>query len=185
MPKVSNMIETPRLILRHWLESDTEPFIKLNQDKEVRRYFPNTLTVEETITAIEKIKHNFATRGFSWYAVELKENHKFIGFIGLEVPSFEACFTPCIEIGWRLAREYWGQGLAVEGAQKCLEIGFNEHNFKEIVAFTPKINTPSQRVMQKLGMSYNPADDFYHPKLPKESPLSLHVLYRLHKKDFS
>lgn len=178
------MIETSRLILRSWQDSDTEPFIKLNQDKEVRRYFPNLLTPEETIANINKIKNNFVTRGFSWYAVELKENHKFIGFIGLEVPSFETHFTPCIEIGWRLDREYWGQGLATEGALKCLELGFNEYNFNEIVAFTAKINKPSERVMQKLGMTYDPADDFYHPKLPKESPLCQHILYRIKKHDF-
>jgi len=178
------MYETKRLILRNWRDSDTEPFIKLNQDKEVRRYFPNILSSEETIASINKIKNNFATRGFSWYAAELKENHKFIGFIGLEVPGFEAHFTPCIEIGWRLAHEYWGQGLATEGAKKCLEIGFNEYNFNEIVAFTAKINKPSERVMQKLGMVHDAQDDFYHPKMQKEHLLSLHVLYRLSKSNF-
>ncbi len=178
------MIETRRLILRQWQKSDIEPFIQLNQDVEVMRYFPNILSSDETIALIEKIKNKFAAQGFGWWATELKENHKFIGFIGLNIPDFEADFTPCVEIGWRLAHEYWGQGLAVEGAKKCLEIGFNEFNLNEIVSFTAKNNHPSERVMQKLSMIYDAASDFYHPKLASDHPLSLHVLYRLNKKDF-
>lgn len=178
------MIETPRLILRHWQDSDIEPFIKINQDEEVMEYFPKVFSAGETIALVEKIKNKFATHGFGWYAVELKETHKFIGFIGLNIPDFEASFTPCVEIGWRLAKEYWGQGLAVEGARKCLEIGFNEFNLDEIVAFTAKINLRSERVMQKLGMVRDYAGDFYHPKVPRKHELSLHILYRLTKKDF-
>lgn len=173
------MIETSRLILRQWQESDIKPFIQLNQDIDVMRYFPNTLSPDETIALIEKINNKFAIQGFGWWATELKENHKFIGFIGLNIPDFEADFTPCVEIGWRLAHEYWGQGMAVEGAKKCLEIGFNEFNLNEIVSFTTKDNYRSERVMQKLGMIYDAASDFYHPKLASEHPLSLHVLYRI------
>ena len=170
---------TERLILRNWIDSDIEPFTKLNQDTEVMEYFPNILSAEETIALIEKIKNKFSMQGFGWYAAELKENHKFIGFIGLNIPDFKADFTPCVEIGWRLAHEYWGHGLAVEGAKKCLEIGFNEFNLNEIVSFTTKNNHRSERVMQKLGMIYDAASDFHHPKLASEHPLSLHVLYRI------
>lgn len=177
------MIETPRLILRQWQESDIEPFIQLNQNEEVMRYFPNTLSLDETMALIEKIKNKFAAQGFGWWATELKENHKFIGFIGLNIPDFETDFTPCVKIGWRLAHEYWGQGLTVEGAKKCLEIGFNELNLSEIVSFTTKDNYRSERVMQKLGIIRDVNFDFHHPKLALDHPLSLHMLYRLSKKD--
>ena len=173
------MYETKRLILREWLDKDLEPFFALNQDLEVMRYFPKILTMQETIDFIIRIKNEFEVNHFGLYACELKNTHQFIGFVGLAIPNFEAPFTPCVEIEWRIAKEFWGQGLAVEAAQKCLEIGFNEFNLNEIIALTAKINKKSERVMQKLNMTHDEKENFYHPKLPKEHPLSLHVLYRL------
>jgi 3-dehydroquinate dehydratase/shikimate dehydrogenase len=175
------MYETERLILREWQDKDFEPFFVLNQDHDVMEFFPDVLSYQETIDLIAKFKNKFKVNGFSFYTCELKDTRQFIGSIGLNIPDFIAHFTPCVEIGWRVAKEFWGQGLAVEAAEKCLEIGFTQFNLDEIVSFTAKINTKSARVMQKLGMTYDESDDFYHPKLPKKHPLSLHVLYRIHK----
>lgn len=173
------MYETERLLLRQWTDDDLQSFIKINQDQTVMKYYPSTLSVSDTINMVARIKNKFKTNGFGLYAVVLKETQQFIGYIGLNTPDFQAYFTPCVEIGWRLAKEYWGQGLAVEGAKKCLELGFNQFNLNEIVSFTAKINTQSERVMQKLGMAYEVDGDFHHPKLPREHRLSLHVLYRI------
>lgn len=173
--------ETERLILRDWIDSDIEPFIKLNQDPQVMEFFPNYYTKDETIASIERFKKSLTEFGYSLYACELKSNQQFIGFIGLLHRDFDLPFAPCVEIGWRLSKEYWGQGLAVEGAKKCLEIGFGEFNLNEIVSFTAKINHRSERVMQKLCMLYDGGGDFCHPKLPIEHPLNLHILYRISK----
>lgn len=158
-----------------------EPFSKLNQDADVMEFFPKIFNQQDTLELINKIKDKFKANGFGFYTVILKNSEQFVGSIGLNIPDFEAHFTPCVEIGWRVAKEYWGQGLAVEAAQKCLDIGFTEFNLNEIVSFTAKINKKSERIMQKLGMTHNIADDFCHSKLSKEHPLSLHVLYRITK----
>lgn len=171
--------ETERLILREWQDKDFDPFFALNQDLEVMRYFPNIFSHQETVDLVTKIKIKFNINGFGFYSCELRDTGQFIGSIGLNVPDFSAHFTPCVEVGWRVAKEFWGQGLAVEASQKCLEIGFNQFGLDEIVSFTAKINHNSQRVMQKLGMTNNEAEDFEHPKLNSNHPLALHVLYRM------
>ena len=175
------MYETNRLILREWQDKDSEPFVKLNQDPDVMEFFPKLKTKDETIASITSIKNGFKEKYFGLYACELKDTHQFIGFVGLDIPVFEAPFTPCVEIGWRIAKEFWGQGLAVEAAHKCFEIGFNIFNLDEIVSFTAIPNKKSERVMQKLGMNHNEGENFYHPNLHNEHTLSLHVLYRLTK----
>lgn len=177
------MIETQRLILRNWQDSDTEPFAALNQDPQVMEHFPSVLTREETIAFIDKCKQHYSTYGYTLYACELKDNHQLIGFVGLMYRA-DLPFSPCVEIGWRLAKDYWGQGLASEAALKCLEIGFTEFNLAEIVSCTSTINKRSERLMQKLGMIHDAGGNFYHPKLPKEHPLSLHVLYRINRNDW-
>lgn len=171
--------ETPRLILREWLDDDFDNYLALNQDADVMQYFPKTLSHEETLALVPKLKKSFNEHGFGFYTCELKETKEFVGRIGLGIPDFEAHFTPCVEVGWRIAKKFWGQGLAVEAALKCFEIGFTQFNLNEIVAFTTKTNKKSEKVMQKLGMTHTPEDDFYHPKLEKSSPLALHVLYRM------
>lgn len=173
--------ETKRLILRNWINSDIEPFIKLNQDQKVMEFFPNCYTKDESIASIEIFKKALTEFGYCMYACELKTSKQFIGFIGLMRRDFDLPFAPCVEIGWRLSKEYWGQGLATEAAHKCLEIGFNEFNLNEIVSFTAKVNKRSIKLMQNLGMIHDDCGDFYHPKPPKEHPLSLHVLYRMTK----
>ena len=128
---------------------------------------------------IDRALANMRRDGFTMFAAELRETGEFIGFIGLSVPCFEAHFTPCVEVGWRLAAAYWGRGLATEGARAALRFGFDELGLREIVSFTVPANVRSRRVMEKLGMTHDPADDFDHPSLPQGHPLRRHVLYRL------
>lgn len=176
--------ETQRLILRDWQDTDIEPYVELNQDSEVLRYFPRLYSREESMADIKEFKQQLIDYGYTIYACELKETNSFIGFVGLNKRD-DMPFSPCVEIGWRLAKECWGQGYAPEAALKCLDIAFNELNLLEVVAFTPEINIPSQRVMQKIGMTYNPIDDFKHYKVLASHQLSEHVLYRIKKSDFN
>ncbi len=176
--------ETTRLIIREWQDNDFDNYFTLNQDIEVMKHFPKTLSHEESMALIHKIKSSFKIHGFGFYTCELKDTKEFVGSVGLSVPDFNAHFTPCVEIGWRIAKKFWGQGLAVEAARKCFEIGFTQLNLNEIVAFTSSNNHKSERIMQKLGMTHNVNDDFHHPKLAKEHPLSFHVLYRITKENW-
>lgn len=172
-------IFTERLVLRSWRKEDIEPFAAMNQDCRVMECFPNILSIDETVAFIEKINAHFAQHGFGLYACTLRDSHEFIGFVGLNIPTFEAHFTPCVEIGWRLAFDHWGKGYATEAAQKVLKIGFEDYKLKEIVSFTTQQNARSRRVMEKLGMTHHEIDDFYHPNLLLDHSLSRHVLYRL------
>ena len=173
------MVETERLRLREWRDEDLEPFARMNADPRVMEFFPSLLTPEETAAGMERAREHWARHGFGWWAAELKETGEFIGFLGLAVPGFEAHFTPCVEIGWRLAAEQWGRGLATEGARASLRYGFEELGLKEIVSFTTVSNVRSRRVMEKIGMTRNPADDFEHPGIAEGNPLRRHVLYRI------
>ena len=170
-------IETPRLRLRRWRADDLEPFAALNADPEVMEHFPSTLSREETAAAVGRVEKHFEGQGYGFWAVEVPGQAPFIGFIGLAVPAFETSFTPCVEIGWRLARPWWGQGLATEGARAALAYGFERLGLPEIVSFTVPGNTRSRRVMEKLGMRYS--EDFEHPRIDPQHPLCRHVLYRL------
>ena len=150
----------------------------MNADPETMRYFPSTLSPQESDAALEKITNGFEKHGFGRYAAELKSTGEFVGVIGLSVPAFEAAFTPCVEIGWRLVRQYWNQGFTTEGALSVLLYAFEDLGLPEIVSFTAVPNLPSQRVMEKIGMTHDPADDFDHPILPEGHWLKRHVLYR-------
>lgn len=184
MPATDTIAETDRLLLRRWRESDREPFFGMNSDARVMEFFPGTLSREESDALADKIEAHFAERGFGLCAAELKEERKFIGFIGLAVPSFEAHFTPCVEIGWRLAAECWGRGLATEGARRVVQLGFEELGLEEIVSFTTMANARSQRVMDRIGMHRDASEEFDHPGLPEGHPLGRHVLYRLKREDW-
>ncbi len=142
-------VETSRLMLRDWTEADLEPFRRLNADEEVMRYFPAILSSEETNAFYEAIQAEFKECGWGLYAVEVKDSHEFIGFVGFHRATFQADFTPCIEIGWRLKKEAWGKGYATEGAAACLEYGFSEWGLHEVYSFTAEVNKPSQKVMIK------------------------------------
>jgi RimJ/RimL family protein N-acetyltransferase len=173
------MYETKRLILRQWRDSDLIPFAAMGQDPLVMEYFPELLSFDETQAAIDRMKTKFAKDGFCFYACELKETHEFIGFIGLSVPSFTAHFTPCVEIGWRIASKHWGMGYATEGALKCLDIGFNEFMLDEIISIAVANNFKSRNVMQKIGMQQDVGGTFLHPNFAPDHPLARHVLYRI------
>ncbi len=174
-------LRTPRLVLRRWRETYRAPFARMNADPRVMEHFPACLTEAESNLAAGRIEAHFELHGFGLFAAELRETGDFTGFIGLAVPAFEAHFTPSVEIGWRLAPEYWNRGLATEGARAVLRYAFDELRLPEIVSFTVPANLPSRRVMEKIGLTHDPADDFDHPRLPEGHPLRRHVLYRIRR----
>lgn len=177
-------LETPRLILRPWQEEDLEPFAKLNADSRVMEYFPSLLTKQESDQMVKKIGEHFAQHGWGIWAVSVKNGASFIGFIGLAPVRFIADFNPAIEIGWRLAHEFWGKGYATEGAKACLQFAFETLHLLEVVSFTAVQNIRSQNVMRRLGMNHQPKDDFNHPLLPEGHPLRKHVLFRLNASEY-
>jgi RimJ/RimL family protein N-acetyltransferase len=170
------MIETPRLRLRRWRQSDREPFWRINADPRVMEFFPACLTREESDALVGLAESHFEKHGFGPFAAELRPGGELAGFIGLMVPAFDAYFTPCVEIGWRLGPGHWNQGLATEGAEAVARFAFADLRLREIVSFTVPGNTRSRRVMEKLGMAYE--GEFDHPRLPEGHPLRRHVLYR-------
>src|SRR5215831_7702168 len=174
-------LRTERLVLRDWTASDRPAFANLNGDLRVTELLPGPLSPRESDELFEKIQSHIHAHGFGLYAVELPGKYAFIGYIGLAIPSFEAKFTPCIEIGWRLAAEHWNQGYANEGARAALAFGFEWLRAEEIVSFTVPNNVRSRRVMEKIGMTHSPSDDFDHPLLPEGHPRRRHVLYRLRR----
>ena len=173
------MIETERLLLRPWRDADREPFFRITSDPRVMEFFPAVLTREQSDGLIDRCQAHYVQHGFTFFAAELRDSGELIGFIGLAYTPFNAHFTPCVEIGWRLGFEYWNQGLATQGAQAALRLGFEDLQLSEIVALTVTANMRSRRVMEKLGMTRSPADDFDHPRLPPGHPLRSHVLYRV------
>ncbi len=174
-------LTTKRLLLRPWKGSDREPFQQMNQDPQVMEFFPALLSHEQSDTLMKNIQRELIEKPYGFWAVELKNQIPFMGFVGLHEPTFEAAFTPCIEIGWRLSSQHWGKGYAYEAAQKILDYAFNDLGLEEIVSFTAKINKRSIKLMKKLGMQTNPNEDFDHPKVKEGNPLKRHVLYRLKK----
>ena len=177
----STELKTERLALRRWRDTDREPFAQMNRDPAVMEFFSTVLSREESNRMIDRIETQFEERGFSLWAAELSASSELIGFIGLSVPGFEAAFTPCVEIGWRLAAKHWGKGLATEGARAAVGFAFDALGLPELVSFTTVNNLRSRRVMEKLGMSRNPLEDFDHPSLPDDHPLRRHVLYRMQR----
>ena len=177
------MIETDRLLLRRWKERDREPFARINADPRVME-FMRPLSRAESDLLVDGIESRFREHGFGLYAVELRQEQSFIGFLGLAVPAFEARFTPCVEIGWRLGVDHWGRGLATEGATAVVRHAFGPLGLDSLVSFTVPANLSSRRVMEKIGMTHNPSDDFDHPNLPEGHPLRRHVLYRLSRSNW-
>jgi RimJ/RimL family protein N-acetyltransferase len=170
-------LTTDRLLLRQWKDSDYEPFAAMNADPVVMEHFLAPATRAESDAVIERSKAAFAERGFGLWAVEVKETGQFIGFTGMAVPRFEAHFLPAVEIGWRLAKDAWGNGYATEAARASLAYAFGPAGLEELVSFTATTNKPSQRVMERIGMTY--VEDFDHPRLPAGHRLQRHVLYRI------
>jgi len=170
---------TDRLVLRPWHEADLLPFAKMNADPKIMQYFPSPLSTEESDALAFKIMQELEEKNYGLWAVEVKDGCPFIGFVGLHYQDFPAHFTPCIEIGWRLAYEHQGKGYAFEAASKVKEYAFETLQLEEIVSFTAEINKKSIRLMEKLGMTAQPSDRFNRHSLPEEHPLRPHVLYRL------
>lgn len=174
-------LRTQRLLLRAWRDTDRSPFAALNADPKVMEHFPDTLTREKSDALVDRIEAFFADNGWGLWAVEVPGVHEFIGFIGLVPPSFDAHFTPCVEVGWRLAASAWGHGYAPEGARESLRFAFGVLGLDEVVSMTAVGNAKSRRVMEKIGMSHDPTDDFDHPNIADGHPLQRHVLYRIQK----
>jgi len=177
-------LRTPRTLLRQWKEADLPAWCAMNADPQVRRHFAGVQTEQEALGEAERIRHALLQRGWGFWALELPGRLPFAGCVGLIVTAFEAPFVPAVEIGWRLSRDAWGQGLATEAALAAASFAFDQLALDEIVAMTIPANTPSRRVMEKLGMRHDPADDFDHPRLPAGHPMQRHVLYRLDRATF-
>jgi RimJ/RimL family protein N-acetyltransferase len=172
-------LRTSRLILRPWRDTDPAPFAALNADPVVMEQFPAPLRREESDDLADRIAADIDERGWGLWAVEITGTATFAGFIGLNPATFDAPFTPAVEVGWRLAREHWGHGYATEGARAALAFGFDALALEEIVSFTTHGNARSRRVMERLGMRRDPADDFDNPNVADNHELRRHVLYRL------
>lgn len=186
-------LKTGRLLLRRLRADDLDSFAAMNADAAVMRYFRSPLTRDESAAFMQRIDTHFDTHGFGFWAVEEISSGNLVGLTGLARVMFDAPFAndarasgaPCVEIGWRFVAGVWGRGYAPEAARAALAAGFGRFGLDEIVAFTVPDNAPSRRVMQKLGMTYSPADDFEHPNLPEGHALRPHVLYRLKAADFA
>ena len=175
-------IETERLYLRQWQASDFVVFAAMNADPEVMKYFPKLLSATVSDIIANKCQQLIEENGWGFWALSLKEgsdnNDAFIGFVGLNQTHAEMSFAPCVEIAWRLRKEYWGQGYATEAARASLDFAFSELALDEVVAFTAVINQRSQLLMARIGMT-DTQDNFYHPALESNHPLAEHVLYKI------
>lgn len=171
------ILSTERLRLRPWREADFAPFAAMNADPAVMEHFPAVQAREESDAAARRIRDGIESRGWGLWAVEVVGGEPFIGFTGLAMPTFEAPFVPCTEVGWRLARSAWGRGYATEAARAALRFGFGELGLEEIVSFTALTNRRSIAVMERLGMRRD--IEFDHPRIAEGSPVRRHVLYRL------
>lgn len=169
--------ETERLRLRQWRATDREPFATLNADPKVMEFFPTLLTRDASDAIADRCQSLIQERGWGFWAAESKELGEFIGFVGLHIPSALLPFSPCVEIGWRLAFEHWGKGLASEAARGALRAAFQSLGLEEVVSFTAVGNRRSRAVMERLGM--RESGTFEHPQVPEDSPLRVHSLYRL------
>jgi RimJ/RimL family protein N-acetyltransferase len=176
---MKEFLKTERLLLRRWRDSDRLPFQQMNADPRVMEFFPALLSPAESDALVDRALAHFDRHGFGPFAVELLEDSTFAGFIGLSLPNFAAPFMPAVEIGWRLAFDSWGRGLATEGAQSVIRYAIEDLGLDNVVSFTVPENLRSRRVMEKLGMTHDSADDFDHPRLPEGHPMRRHVLYRL------
>jgi RimJ/RimL family protein N-acetyltransferase len=171
-------LHTKRCVLRPWKDSDLAPWCAMNADADVRRYFPSVATEEQARGEAQRCRDAIAQRGWGMWALEVPGVFPFAGFVGLAVPRYDAPWIPAVEIGWRLMRTAWGQGLATEAAQAALHFGLTRLDLHEIVAITVPTNTPSRRVMERLGMVHDEAADFDHPRIEAGHPLQRHTLYR-------
>ena len=165
-----------QVTLRQWRDSDLEPYAAMNADAEVMRYFPARFTYDQSKSSLERQRTLIEQRGWGLWALDV--DGLFAGSTGLAIPVFEAPFMPCVEVGWRLRREYWGRGIAYRGALHALDYGFSILKLAEIVSFTALANAPSRRLMERLGFVRDATSDFDHPSIPEGHQLRQHVFYR-------
>lgn len=184
MTATGPILTTERLILRRWHDADRGPFARLNGDPDVMRHFVQPLTAAESDALIDRIEAGFEDHGYGLWAVERRADGAFLGFAGLAWHTFEARFTPCVEVGWRFDRSAWGQGYATEAGRASLRFGFEDAGLAEILSWTSPLNRPSVAVMERLGMTRDPALDFDHPRVPEGHRLRRHVVYRLTRERF-
>jgi 3-dehydroquinate dehydratase/shikimate dehydrogenase len=177
-------IATARLLLRPWRASDREPFAAMNADPRVMEWFPRLMSAQESDAMATAIDGRMSEQGWGLWAVEVPGVAEFIGLIGLN-PDEDTLGYPVVEVGWRLTAEHWGRGYAPEGARASLAYGFDTLALEEIVAFTSVGNAKSRRVMEKIGMSHDPDEDFDHPRVPRESSRCRHVIYRISRSAFA
>ena len=177
------VISTERLLLRQWQPQDKQPFAAMNADPEVMRYFPSTKSGQESDDSIEYFRNSIEQKGWGLWATEIRRSGEFIGFIGIHSPQQQFSFSPCVEIGWRIGNNFWRRGYASEGAQAVLKFAFEQTELVEIVSMTPKLNTPSIGVMEKIGMT-DSQKNFEHPGLAEGHRLSEHVLYTITKSEW-
>jgi len=171
-------LKTQRLLLRQWQESDRKPFAQLNADPAVMEYYPDILSREQSDAMLDKLSSLIAQKGWGFWAVELLDSKQLIGFVGLHEPDYKLPVSPCTEVGWRLAKQYWGQGYATEAATAAIDFGLKSLKLPAIYSFTSVINTRSAAVMKRLNME-NTHTNFLHPELNSNHRLAEHVLYRL------
>ncbi len=177
-------VDTPRLRMRQWRDADREPFAALNADPAVMEFFAGVESRESSDASIEAWQSQLAARGWSNWALELRASGEFLGFTGLSVPRRVLPFSPCVEVGWRLARRHWGQGYATEAARAALEVGFARLALPEIVSFTAVGNRRSRAVMERIGLR-DTHRDFDYPAFPDGHPLRRHCLYRLTREEWT
>ncbi len=171
-------LRTERLLLRRWRAADIEPFAAMNADQAVMEHFPAPLSLVESAALIERVEAGFDDRGYGLWAVEVPAEGAFAGLAGLAPVGGDLAFAPAVELGWRLARRFWGRGIATEAASAAMAFGLDELGLPGLVAYTAVGNLRSRRVMERLDMRRDPAEDFAHPGLPAGHPLAPHVLYR-------
>ncbi len=172
-------LTTDRLLLRRWHEDDRDAYAALNADPVVMEYYPSTLSRTESDRSFDTTHRIYDRQGFGLAAVEHRASGRVIGVVGLHVPTFDAPFTPCVEIGWKMAADIWGNGFATEAAVAVRDWAFTEGNIDELVSMTAIVNLRSIALMERLGMTRDPEADFEHPRVPAGSHLRPHVLYRL------
>lgn len=171
------LFKSERLGFRNWKDSDIPLMAKISGDTDVMKFFPDTATLNQTLKFIERMQKMFDESGFCYFAVDILEGNKFIGFIGISHQNYDVEFSPFIDIGWRLDKNYWGKGFATEGAKRCLEYAFNELGLKDIKSTAPKVNINSIKVMNKIGLKKYL--DFKHPKLLNNKRLVDCVCYEI------